>query len=185
MPIRTLAAVALLLTAVQPAEAIDPAAEFLTKLFMNVCVPNLGQPAKVREWAEQHHLAQIQNPAALGLFVGSGGKGAAWAVPAADGSFVVSIRGETQACAVWARTADPREVITNFKRIIEGVKRPGIQVSIDKDTVSPSPVGEARALVYNVTAPGAPTSFEFILLTAERPGGAFQASMQAAQAGAH
>jgi hypothetical protein len=185
MPIRTPAAVALLLAAVQPAAAIDPAAEFLSKLFINVCVPNLGQPTKVREWAEQHHLEQIQSPAALGLFVGPGGKGAAWAVPAAEGSFVVSIRGLTQACAVWARTADPREVMTNFKRIVEGVKRPGIDVTIDKDTVSPSAAGEARALVYNVTAPGAPTSFEFTMLTAERPGGAFQASMQAAKAGAH
>jgi hypothetical protein len=75
--------------------------------------------------------------------------------------------------------------MTNFKKIVEGVKRPGIEVTVDKDTVSPSPVGEAHALVYNVTAPGAPTSFEFTMLTAERPGGAFQASMQAAQAGAH
>jgi hypothetical protein len=181
---RILTVVALLLIAVQPATA-DPAAAFLTKLFIEVCVPNLGQPAKVREWAEQHHLGQIQSPTALAVFVGPGGNGAAWAVPAAAGSFALSIRGMTQACAVWARAADPGEVMTNFKTIVEGVKRPGIEVTVDKDTVSPSPVGEAHALVYNVTAPSAPTSFEFTLLTAERPGGAFQASLQAAQAGAH
>jgi hypothetical protein len=40
-------------------------------------------------------------------------------------------------------------------------------------------------LVYNVAAPSAPTSFEFTMLTAERPGGAFQASLQAAKAGTH
>jgi hypothetical protein len=181
---RILTVVALLLIAVQPATA-DPAAAFLTKLFIEVCVPNLGQPAKVREWAEQHHLGQIQSPTALAVFVGPGGNGAAWAVPAAAGSFALSIRGMTRGCAVWARAADPGEVMTNFKTIVEGVKRPGIEVTVDKDTVSPSPVGEAHALVYNVTAPSAPTSFEFTLLTAERPGGAFQASLQAAQAGAH
>jgi hypothetical protein len=182
--IRIFTAVALLLMAVQPATA-DPAAAFLTKLFIDVCVPNLGRPTKVREWAELHHLGQIQSPTALAVFVGPGDGGAAWAIPAPEGSFALSIRGMTKGCAVWARTADPGEVMTNFKKIVEGVKRPGIEVTVDKDTVSPSPVGEAPALVYNVTAPGAPTSFEFTMLTAERPGGAFQASMQAAQAGAH
>jgi hypothetical protein len=182
--IRILTVVALLLMAVRPATA-DPAAAFLTKLFIDVCVPNLRQPAKVREWAEQHHLGQIQNPTALAVFVGPGGNGAAWAIPAPEGSFALSIRGMTQGCAVWARAADPGDVMTNFKKIVEGVKRPGIEITVDKDSVSPSPVGEAHALVYNVTAPGAPTSFEFTMLTAERPGGAFQASMQAAQAGAH
>jgi hypothetical protein len=182
---RIFTVVTLLLIAVQPAAAADPAAAFLTKLFIDVCVPNLGQPAKVREWAEQHHLGQIQSPTALAVFVGPGGNGAAWAIPAPQGSFALSIRGMTQACAVWARAADPGEVMTSFKIIVEGVKRPGIEVTTDKDTVSPSPVGEAHALVYNVKASGAPTSFEFTLLTAERPGGAFQASMQAAQAVAH
>jgi hypothetical protein len=91
----------------------------------------------------------------------------------------------TQACAVWARAADPGEVTTSFKMMVEGVKRPGIEITPDKDAISPSPVGEAHALVYNVKAPGAATSFEFTLLTAERPGGAFQASMQAAQAAVH
>jgi hypothetical protein len=182
---RTAKAMALLLTTINPAMASDPGANYLTKLFINVCVPNLGQPAKVRQWADEHHLAQIQNQVALGVFVGAGDKGAAWAIPSAVGSFALSIRGTTEACAVWARTADPNEVQTFFKNIIEGVRRPGINVAVDKDSVTQGESGEAHALVYNVTAPDAPTSFEFTMLTAERPGGAFQASMQAARAGAH
>jgi len=172
----------LVLTLTQPAAAADPAAQFITKLFIDVCVPNLGQPAGVREWAQAHRLPQIQSPAALGLFVGSGSNGAAWAIPAQQGTFALSIRGTTQACAVWARAADPSEVTANFQRIVEGVKRPGISVRVQKDETSPSPSGDAHALVYNVGAPNAPTGFLFTLLTAERPGGAFQASMQAAQA---
>jgi hypothetical protein len=173
------------LSAFQSAAVADPAAEFLTKLFITACVPNLGQPAKVREWAQGHQLAEIQNPVALGLFVGPGDTGAAWALPSAQGSFALSIRGKTQACAVWARAADPKETLALFRKLIEGVKRPGIEITVDKDTVTPTPVGDAHALVYNVTAPNAPTSIEFTLLTAERTGGAFQASMQAAQAGPH
>jgi hypothetical protein len=183
--IRTAVAVTALLASIQPATAADPAAQFLVKLFATVCIPNLGQPTKVREWAQERHLGEIQNPLALHAFVGSGDKGAAWAIPVAEGNFALSIRGTTQACAVWAQAADPGEVLVLFKQIIEGVGRPGIEITVDKDTVSPSPVGEARILVYNVGAPGAPTSFEFTLLTAERRGGAFQASIQAAQASAH
>ena len=176
---------AFFIAAASPAFAADPAANFLANLFINACLPNLGQPAKVQQWAEGHHLGKIENAGALGVFVGPGGKGAAWAVPAAEGKFVLSIRGTTQACAVWAQAANPVDVKNDFQKIIEGVKRPGINASIDKDTVAPRPVGEVRALVYNVAVPNAPASLEFTLLTAERSGGAFQASMQAAKAGAH
>jgi hypothetical protein len=107
-----------------------------------VCIPNLGQPTKVREWAQERHLGEIQNPLALHAFVGSGDKGAAWAIPVAEGNFALSIRGTTQACAVWAQAADPGEVLVLFKQITEGVGSPGIEITVDKDTVSPSPVGE-------------------------------------------
>ncbi len=45
-----------LLTVAQPARADDPAATFLVKLFINVCTPNMGQPDKIRAWANEHHL---------------------------------------------------------------------------------------------------------------------------------
>jgi len=64
--------------------------------------------------------------------------------------------------------------------MIEGVSRPGIKVRVDKDAT----VGAVRALIYNIIAPGAPTGFEFTMLTAERSGGAFQASIQVAKASA-
>jgi hypothetical protein len=182
-PMRITITAFIFLCAFQSAAVADPAAEFLTKFFITVCVPNLRQSAKVREWAQGHQLAEIQDPVALGLFVGPGDKGAAWALPSVQGSFALSIRGKTQACAVWARAADPGETLALFQKLIEGVKRPGIEITIYKDDISPSPVGDAHALVYNVTAANAPTSFAFTLLTAERTGDAFQASMQAAQAG--
>jgi hypothetical protein len=185
MSIRIATAVAALLAVVEPATAADPAAQLLAKLFITACIPSLGQPLKVREWAQEQHLQEIQNPSALNVFVGSGDNGAAWAIPAAEGSFALSIRGTTQACAVWARTANPGEALVLFKQIIEGVKRPGIEVTVVQDIVKASPSGEAHSLVYNVAAPDAPTSFVFTLLTAERTGGPFQASMQAAKAAAH
>lgn len=182
IPLRVISLVSvLLLSLVKPAFATDPAAQFTTQLFMEVCLPNLGKPAKVKEWAEAHRLPPIESPTALGLFVGTGTNGGAWGVPASQGTFAISIRGTTQACAVWARTAEPSESLANFQKIIEGVKRPGVDVSVQKDETSPSLSGNAHALVYNVTASNAPSGFLFTLLTAERAGGPFQVSMQAAQ----
>ena len=180
----SLIGVLLLAAATQPAAAADPAAQFAVSLFTTACVPNLGRPEQVREWAQAHHLTQIEDPVPLSVFVGPGAKGAAWAIPVAQGSFALSIRGTTQACAVWARAADPDEVLANFKKIIEGVKRPGIDVTVYKDETVSSPSGRAHELIYSVAAPGAPTLFLFTLLTVERPGGGFQALMQAARASA-
>ncbi len=177
----TMAAV-LIISSAQSAMAADPAAQVVTKLFLDICVPNMGRPAQVREWAQAHQLVQIVSPAALGVFAGPGTNGAAWVIPSTQGSFALSLRGTTQACAVWARSADPNEVLANFKTVMEGIRRPGINVSMNKDETSPSPSGAAHMLVYSVGAPGTMSLFLFTLLTAEHPGGAFQASLQVAQA---
>lgn len=175
------------ITAAAPPASVstDPGASFVTKLFIDACVPNMGQPAKVRAWAENHYLNQISDPAPLAVFVGPGGSGAAWAIPAASGNYALSIRGTTTACAVWAQAADPNEVATLFKLLIQGVTQPGIKIVVDEDLVSPSPNGNVHTLLYNVTLPGAPRSFEFTMQTAEHTGGPFQASIQVALASAH
>ncbi len=160
----------------------DPAANFVTKLFIDACIPNLGRPDQVRAWAVARHLPEIRSQAALDVFVGSGDSGAAWAVPSELGQFALSLRGKTQGCAVWARAADPTAVRAYFIRIIDGVKRPGIEVSQLSDTSTATPNGQARSLAYNVTTPGAQGSFVFMLLTAERAGGPFQVSIEAAAA---
>lgn len=69
--------------------AADAQAGFVTKLFIDACVPNMSQPTKIRAWAEDHHLNQISSTAALDVFVGSGDRGAAWAVPAASGNYAL------------------------------------------------------------------------------------------------
>ena len=166
----------------QASFAGDAASGFVVGLFMKVCVPNMGQPSKVQAWAEDRHLREITDPVPLKVFVGEGSQGKAWAVPTQYGSFALSIRGTTQACAVWARAADPDEVETDFKRLIEGSKRPGLNVTVFEDQVSSSPAGKVHELVYQLSAAGAPTGFLFTMLTVERPGSAFQASLQVAAA---
>jgi len=164
------------------AAADDPKANTVLHLFLDACIPNMGQPDKIRAWAEGQHLQEISAPTALGLFVGAGTKGAAWAVPSPLGSFALSIRGTTEACAVWARAADPDDVAAGFKRLMEGISRPGLDVGIDSDTTAPTPAGQVHSIVYHVWPSSGKSGYAFTLLTAEHPGGAFQASIQVASA---
>lgn len=160
----------------------DPKANAVLHLFTDACVPNMGQPDKVRSWAADQHLQEISAPAALELFVGAGAKGVAWAVPISLGSFALSIRGTTEACAVWARAADPGDVAAGFEKLMDGVRRPGLDVGLEKDTKASTLSGEARTIVYHVRPTSGTSGYAFTLLTAERSGGPFQASLQVARA---
>lgn len=151
------------------AHADDVGASFLVRLFNQACVPNLGKPDAVREWAAAHHLTPVASPLALNVFVGPGGKGEAWFVnaPNAQG-FALSIRGSTQACAVWARAADPQAVEAAFVKEVEGSARPGLEVKRDNDRTVPSPVGPAKTMSYHVVNSVSHAGFEFTLIVAER-----------------
>lgn len=172
--------VLLLMLVPHNAVAEDPNAAFVTKLFLEACVPNMGQSNKVRDWANEHHLTPILNPIALQVFVGKGDGGDAWGAANGDGQFVLSIRGETKACAVWARTASPNEVLNYFTKVIEGVRRPGVEVKLVTDEKAPTPFGTAHTLAYQVGGGLSASAFVFLLQTIEQPGGAFQVSMKVA-----
>jgi len=181
---RCLVAVVLVLSAssasADPAVAKDAGANFLVRLFTYACAPNIGQPEKVRTWASDHHLSRVTSAEALQVFVGNGPDGAAWAVPSPIGSFTLSIRGKTAACAVWARTADSGDVELLFRRLLEGIKRPGIDVSLQKEERTTSPGRAVRSLVYSVRPTPHEAGVLFTMLTAEKSGGPFQASLQVA-----
>lgn len=169
--------------AAKAAVADDAAANFLTKLFITACIANAGQPDKVRAYASDRHLQQVTSPAALDVFVGSGGKGGAWAVPSAIGSFALSIRGNTEACSVYARLASPSEVERLFRTIVEGAARPGVDVKVIKESHDQSPSGDVHTLVYDVSRTDTSRgSFVYSMQTAEKAGGPFQASLQVALA---
>jgi hypothetical protein len=171
-----------LLSAPNAALGDDASSNFLVKLFVSVCIPNVGQPEKVRDWAADHGLQEITTPAALNVFVGPGPKGIAWAVPSAVGSFALSVRGTTEACAVWARVAAPNDVENMFRPIVEGAARAGVDVSVIKDAHDRSPSGIVHTLIYSVSGTEKfRGGFLYTMQTAERPGGPFQASLQAAR----
>jgi hypothetical protein len=162
------------------AAAEDASANFAVRLFITVCIPNAGQPDKVRAWAADQRLKAVTSPIALNASIGSGGNGAAWVVPSAVGSFALSIRGSTEACAVWAKVASPNDVETLFRKIVEGAARPGIDVRVVKDVRDRSPYGTLHTLMYSVTGTEQRRGgFLYTMQTAEHAGGPFQVSLQA------
>ncbi|MCG1017588.1 MULTISPECIES: hypothetical protein [Burkholderiaceae] len=174
-------ALALSLTS-HTAFAADLAAHTVVRLFIDACIPNMGKPEDVRKWAEKMNLREITDPIPLYVFVGEGKKGKAWAVPTRYGNFALAIRGQTQACAVYAQAAKADEVESMFRKIVEGSKRPGMNFDVLEDKTLEEPTGNTRVLVYELSAIGASTGFVFIMLTTEHPDGAFQASLRVAAA---
>ena len=55
------------LVALPRGAAAEADADFLTKLFVDACVPNMGRPDKVRAWATKRRFKPITNPAAPSL----------------------------------------------------------------------------------------------------------------------
>lgn len=167
-----------LVASATPVLAADPAAEFLLRLFNNACLPNIAHTERVRAWAADHHLSEVQNPAALSIYVGAGDGGGLWAVPSSAGTFALSVRTETKACAVWAGAADPNEVSAGVKTMMDQLKRSGDSVSVIRDSTADMEFGRRHGLMYLVTAAGAPNSVALTMITNERPGGAYQATLQ-------
>lgn len=184
LTVRRLILISLLVVGVTSTTAVadDASASFVTRLFMNVCIPNVGQAEKVRAWALEKKLVEVTAPSALDVFVGAGDGGAAWAVPTSFGSFALSIRGKTHACAAWARAADPAEVEDYFRKILEGVARPDLVVKVIKDENASGPTGVIHTLIYAVLGTGNEVRGSlYTLQTAEKTGGAFQATLQASK----
>ncbi|MDP9127400.1 MAG: hypothetical protein M3N08_03955 [Pseudomonadota bacterium] len=164
------------------AKASDPATDNLVKLYLNLCVPSMGQPENVRSFAAQNNLVPIKDDATLAPLLGPGQKGAAWTIPSSLGAYMISVQDATGACAVWAQTADPGEVKGNFDIIIRGLNGAGIVVKMDKDVTTTTPAGEQHTIAYNVTQASAHVTFEFTMITVDHAGGPFRASLQASKA---
>jgi hypothetical protein len=172
--------------AAAPARAEDPTADtngaFLIGLFNQACVPNRGNPDKIHAWAFDHHLVPITNPQALEIFVGPGEHGIAWQVPSETHQhFALSIRGTTEACVVWAQTANPVFVETAFIKEVESTAGNGTEVKKNGEETADTPVGLAKTISYLVWDTATKKGFEFTMTTAEHAGGPFQASIQIAK----
>lgn len=157
------------------------AANDLLDLFSQVCMKNLGKPEGVQAWAADRHLTSVENPEALKIYAGGEG-GAVWAVRTPAGQFVLAIRTPSHACAVFADKADPQVVEGYVGQLMQALKQTGRPVAVLKDDQSQTSVGNRHALLYAVGGGSGPTLELFTVITDERPGGPYQATVQVAAA---
>jgi hypothetical protein len=153
------------------------AANELLDLFSEVCMKTLGKPEGVQAWAADHHVMSVETPEALKIYAGGEG-GAAWAVRTSTGQFVLAIRAQTHACAVFADKADPQVVEGYIEQLMQALRQTGRPVQVLKDDRSPTSVGLRHARVYAVGGSSGPAVEVFAVITDERPGGPYQATVQ-------
>lgn len=169
-----------------PVHAQDQNAVFLLQIYNNVCLRFLNKPDQVRAWAKEKELPPITDQSVRDSFVGPGALSDAWIVPSPTGDrFAVSIRAATQGCAAWAIKADPNYVIPAFIQQIEGFARPGYEIRKDNDESHDTPFGISRSMSYYMRNTTNDVGFEFSAVTAERPGGVFQATLQVSKVERH
>jgi hypothetical protein len=166
-------------------EDFDYNANEAFRLFSNTCLRYLGVPDDIRRWAARSRLVPITDTDILTMVVGAGTKGNAWALPSSSGqAFTLSIRSNTQACAVWAERADPVAVETLFKQMVNGAAKanPGVTLTTDIDDTLPTKSGRGRMLTMTVADKDG-EGYLFNLIAGDQPGTMFfdkpiQVSMQ-------
>jgi hypothetical protein len=144
-------------------------------LFTEVCTTTLGHPEGVKAWATDHHLASIQDPQAVAVYGGEGGS--VWSVRLPSGVFALALRGATQTCAVFGDKLDSDLVEKSVQQLVDQMKTAGIPASVLKEDTAQSDFGRRHGVAY---ALGNTVSKLLILnfITNERPGGAYQATVQ-------
>jgi hypothetical protein len=166
-----------------PAVINDSGTILVARLFSDACLPRIGKPNEVRAWATAKGFPEIKKNELLDALVGPGGKGAAWLVPTSDQNahLALSIRGQTEGCAVWAEQADPDQARAYFSNMVEGIARPGITVKREPDQSSPL----GRAIMYEVGDSNRLLAYEFLLIISEKPGTLFRVNMQVSSVAWH
>ncbi|CAB3743373.1 NMCC_0638 family (lipo)protein [Paraburkholderia rhynchosiae] len=101
-----------------------------TRLFADLCIPAAGNSAKLNELAKQYNLRTVD--ALFSQKILKNRPGMVWSASNSLGDFLV-ISQANNSCSVWARRADAATSIQQFKRIITGVERPGLQVNVVDD----------------------------------------------------
>ena len=170
-------ALALLLLQGAISAQADPNADLLTDVFVKVCLPNTGSPEAITAWAAERHLPEITNAAGRKVFVGDGPSGTAWWLHGETTELVLSIR-STGACAVFAGNADPTALSGHFDEIVDRLSTHGTEVAALPDRSEPGPNGTRVGKLKIFSAPDKRKLLVLTFITDERPGGAFQGSLQ-------
>jgi hypothetical protein len=161
------------------AYAEDPRANSLVEIFTQACLRNVGNPDAVYAWASEKKLSPITNPEGQKVFIGDGNGGAAWNFRIANINAVLSIRSQAQTCAIYGEAADVSELHRWFDVIVGVSIGVGVKATTLKDDDQVGEFGHRIGKVILLKPfEKPPTERILALITNERPGGAYQVTMQ-------
>ncbi len=127
-------------------------ANYVTKLFMDTCVPNLGDNKAVSEWSQKNKLVRADAEFSKAALKGETGE--VWGASNSIGQFLIVLTGKWH-CSTWARTANVQLVNENFITLVKGVERPGLTVLPHVDKEFDGAGGKYRQLGYLLKKDGA------------------------------
>lgn len=152
--------------------------------FKEVCLAGNGKLDDIRDWAVRHQMKEVNGADARKVYTGSSGDGHAWWMQVDGVFFVVASRVPSSACAVFTSAADPAQVqdyVKQFPSTFSG-KWPNAVAIPDKDELGPFGHRRGRAILFST-----PNGARTLLITSifnERPGGPYQATLQASRTSA-
>lgn len=159
------------------------AANGVANTFLEACIKTLDTPDGVKNWAAANHLPEMTGPdEARKIYIGEGDGGGAWIIHGKTNTAVLAVRAKTGACALFAEHADPAASAKWYAMFVNAVAaRYGTTTvsAMEPDKDGPSPfgrhIGKTRAVLSDHKMAA------ITLMTFEKPGGAYQVSMQIVQ----
>jgi hypothetical protein len=173
----------LFLSVLANASAREQQAVFMAT-FEEVCLTDNGNLHDIRDWAERHHMKEVNGADARQVYTGSSEGGHAWWMQVNGTFFVIASRVPSSACAVFTSAADPAQLlhyIHQLPRTLSG-KWPNVVAMPDKDESGPFGHRRGRAILFST-----PNGDRTLLITSifnDRPGGPYQATLQVSRTSA-
>lgn len=142
----------------------DQQANAATRLFMDACAANLGDEPKLKAWIRENKLRPTDPSFSQKVLQGQSGE--VWSATNQVGDFLVIV-GSPYRCAVWARRANARLAVENFQKLVKGVERPGLSVSLEKDQEFQGQGGKYRQVAYMLKKQGSAAGWAMLATTSE------------------
>lgn len=157
----------------------DSSAVPLISTFEAVCLEGNGSQEFIKKWVDKEHFKAVNGLDARKLYAGTTEAGRAWFKQTDTAILIVAIRGAANACAVFSDKAPQSEVMEYIEKNLpqKFAERWPATVRI-KDDARVGEFGVRRGRVIALGTSTQPVSVMITVITNERPGGPYQATIQ-------
>jgi hypothetical protein len=158
----------------------DSSAVPLISTFEAVCIESNGSTEFIRQWVHKENFEDVNGLDARARYAVTTDAGYAWFKQTDTTILIVSIRKITNACAVFSSNAPQSDVMEYIeKKLPQKFAERWPSAAIIKDDTGAGEYGVRRGRVITLGTSTQPVSVMISAITNERPGGLYQATIQA------